>query len=103
MGGGQGNTPLYFREHGDIHPHHFGRASRMYRLLNTPKHNEYSIEAPQGIYAPLIPENNALISPNSSAPREYFSVAPQILKINSASPQIPKNMSQFSLNCIFFP
>ena len=44
-GGRQGNTPLYFGEHGDIYPHHFGRASRMYRLLNTSKHNVYSIEA----------------------------------------------------------
>ena len=42
-GWGQGNTLLYFGEHGDIYPHHFGRASRMYRLLNTLKHNEYTL------------------------------------------------------------
>ena len=63
-GGGQGNTPLYLGEHGDIYPHHFGRASQMYRLLNTSKQNEYSIEAPRGS---MLPENNALISQNSSA------------------------------------
>ena len=45
-GVGQGNTPLYFR--GTWGPHYFWRSSRMYRLLNTSKHNKYSIEAPRG-------------------------------------------------------
>ena len=63
-------------------------------------------EATQGgVCAPLIPENNALISPtpwkkSTSAPWKYFSFAPQIPKINSASPQIPENISLFSLKLI---
>ena len=95
-GGGQGNTPLDFGEHGDVYPHHFGRASRMYRLLNTSKHSEYSIDAPRGSmlpwslkimhWSPKIPQ-----FPESIFPLLPF--APQILKINSASPQIPKNIS----------
>ena len=50
--GGRGTSPFILGEHGDIYPHHFGRASRMYRLLNISKHNEYSIEAPRGSMLP---------------------------------------------------
>ena len=48
-GGGRGTGLFISGEHRDIYPHHFGRASRMYRLLNTLKHNEFSIEAPGGL------------------------------------------------------
>ena len=54
-----------------------------------------------GGFAPLIPENNTLISPTpwKKVPLlpENISFAPQILKINLASPQIPQKLSQFSL------
>ena len=39
--GGRGTRPFISGEHGDTYPHRFGRASRMYRLLNTSKHNKY--------------------------------------------------------------
>ena len=39
--GGRGTRPFISGEHGDINPHRFGRASRMYRLLNTSKFNKY--------------------------------------------------------------
>ena len=46
------------------------------------------------------------LTENSSALWKYFSFAPEILKINLASPQIPQNISQFSLfhriKCTFF-
>ena len=38
-GGGRGTRAFISGEHGDIYPHRFGRASRMYRLLNTSKFN----------------------------------------------------------------
>ena len=41
--GGRGTRPFISGEQGNRYPHHFGRASRMYRLLNTPNHNKYSI------------------------------------------------------------
>ena len=40
-GGGRGTRPFISGDHGDTYPHRFGRASRMYRLLNTSKHNKY--------------------------------------------------------------
>ena len=59
----------------------------------------------EGVGAPLMPEINALISPNTKKkilqlPENIFPFSPQILKINSASPQKPRNVSQFSLKCI---
>ena len=49
---------------------------------------------PPGVCAPLIPENNALISPNpwKKIPQLPLTSLLKILKINSASPQIPKNI-----------
>ena len=38
--GGRGTRPFISGEHGDIYPPHFGRASRMYRLPYTSKHNK---------------------------------------------------------------
>ena len=69
-------------------------------------HNQLSLnEAPQGgsvlpwslkimHWSPQLPERKYLCS------LKIFSFAPQILKINLASPQIPKNISQFSLKLI---
>ena len=56
-----------------------------------------------GVRAPLIPENNALISPDNNflGSLKVFSFAPKIPKNRPASPQIPKNISHFSLKCIF--
>ena len=61
---------------------------------------------PQGVCAPLIHENNALISPYPwkkipQLPESIFALFPKIFNFNSASPQIPQNMGQFSLKSIF--
>ena len=45
--------------------------------------------------SPRLPANNFLVS------LKVFAFAPQIPKISSASLQIPKNISQFSLKCIY--
>ena len=47
-GGGRGTRLFISGEHGDIYLRPFGRASRMYRLLNASKHNKYCIEPPGG-------------------------------------------------------
>ena len=64
------------------------------------------MKSPRGNLCSLDPENNALISPNPfkkipQLPESIFPLLHKSLKINSASPQIPKNISQFSLKCIF--
>ena len=61
------------------------------------------MKSPRGDLSSLDPENNALISlnPFKKIPESIFPLVPKSLKINSASPQIPKNISQFSLKCIF--
>ena len=46
-------------------------------------------------WSPRLPANNVLDS------LKVFAFAPQIPKNSSASPQIPKNISQFSLKCIY--
>ena len=38
--GDRGTRPFISGEQGDRYPHHSGRASRIYHLLNTPKHKK---------------------------------------------------------------
>ena len=60
-----------------------------------------------GVCTHLIPENNALISPNPwkkipQLPESIFPLLPKSLKLMpSASPQNPKTIGQSSLKCIF--
>ena len=89
-GGGRGTRPFISGEHGDIYPHHFGRASRMYRLLNTSKHNKYSIEDPGGS---MLPGSLKIIhwSPQlPELPESIFPLLPKSLKLIQLLLKSPK-------------
>ena len=67
--------------------------------------NDELLRPPRGVCASLIPENNALISRlpanNALVSLKLFAFTPQIPKKSSASPQIFKHISEFSLKCIY--